>query len=70
MNLHNNLHMRHVLGIKDVQPFTLALKFSTNEVLEINLEDRIKTKPSLNKSTYIKLLESGYFEKVKLNKVM
>jgi len=55
-----------VKEIVDVQPYVLTLKFNTGEILEVNLEDKLKKWSKSPNSLYKQLLDPDYFKSVKL----
>ena len=62
--------MKHVTEIIEAKPFQLKLKFDNNEILNIDLEQRLISKSTTINSVYKKLLDPQYFVAVKLNKEM
>jgi len=60
--------MIHLIkDIKDVTPYSLTLRFNTEEILQIDLEKKLKEWSQSPDSKFKLLLDPAYFQNVKLD---
>lgn len=62
--------MRHIKEVIHAEPFKLKLRFDTDEILEVDLENRLRKRSASGGNIYSQLLNPEYFRQVKLNKEM
>ncbi len=66
LNHRNKQDMLYLIKeIIRVKPYILTLKFNTGEILDVDLEDKLKEWSSTEDSMYKQLLNQDYFNKVK-----